>query len=243
MCFIIIDMKLEFHGAAGGVTGSHTVLDCGSSRIGVDAGLFQGLETNRNQLGFGHDPHSLRALLLTHAHIDHSGRVPLLVREGFRGPAYATPATADLCGLMLRDSARLMEEGAGRIDESAHQRHRPDRISSPSHSPLYREEDVTRALRQFHRIGYGRTLQTTDFSAIFHDAGHILGSAIIEIACGGRKVVFSGDLGRPGAPFLRDPEGVEEADHLVLESTYGERDHGDRAGRGRQLMEVDTRDH
>ncbi len=155
-------MRLEFHGAAGGVTGSHLVLDTGDFRIGVDAGLFRGRETERNTPGFGYDPHSLRALLLTHAHIDHSGRIPLLVKEGFRGPIYSTSATADLCDLLLKDSARLMEEA---FDES--RRTEPDQPHAQLRPPLYTREDVVQAMRLFQPVSYDRRLRSAAFPSLF----------------------------------------------------------------------------
>lgn len=225
-------MRLEFHGAAGGVTGSHLVLDNNGFRIGVDAGLFQGAGGKQNRSGFGHDPRSLGALLLTHAHVDHTGRVPLLVKQGFRGTIYSTPATADLCELMLKDSAHLMEEEAGRENQNGR-----DRFGQPS-APLYTEEDVVRAVRRFKPVEYGRRVEIGGISVVFREAGHILGSAMLEIALGNRKLVLSGDLGRPGAPFLCDPAQIAKADWLVLESTYGDRNHADHAGRGKRLLEI-----
>jgi metallo-beta-lactamase family protein len=223
-------MRLEFHGAAGGVTGSHFVLDDGNFRIGIDAGLFQGKEADLNQRGFGHDQRSLKALVLTHAHIDHSGRVPLLVKQGFRGPIYSTSATADLCGIMLKDSAHLMKEDADR------------NIHHPEHNlpktPLYSEEDVIYAMHRFKSIGYNRAIELGSLSLMFRDAGHILGSAMLEMNFDGRKMLFSGDLGRPGAPILRDPWKPEGADWLVLESTYGDRNHEDLADRGQKLLDI-----
>jgi metallo-beta-lactamase family protein len=141
-------MKLEFHGASGGVTGSHTVFDTGDLRIGIDAGLFQGSESDQNRLGFGHNPRSLEALLLTHAHLDHSGRIPILLKEGFPGPVYSTPATADLCEIMLKDSAHLIEETADR--ESRHE----GQPSGNPNPPLYTEEDVGRAMKRFRPVAY-----------------------------------------------------------------------------------------
>lgn len=225
-------MKLEFHGAAGGVTGSHMVLDIDGFRIGIDAGLFQGSEAERNRSGFGHDPRSLRALLLTHAHVDHSGRVPLLVKQGFKGPIYSTSATADLCGIMLNDSAHLMEEDADR--QNRHQ----DQQRSPPRPPLYTQDDVFQAMRRFQVVDYNKRLEMGSYSVNFKDAGHILGSAMLELDINGRKLVFSGDHGRPDAPILRDPEKVDEADWLVIESTYGDKDHADIASRGKRLMEI-----
>lgn len=225
-------MKLEFHGAAGGVTGSHMVLEAGDFRIGIDAGLFQGKETDRNGLGFGHDPRSIQALLLTHAHIDHSGRIPLLAKEGFSGSVYSTPATEDLCEIMLRDSAHLMQEAAD------HESRHSDQWHGQSRPLLYTEKDAIRALQRFKSIDYGKVQDMEGFSVKFRDAGHILGSAMIELSFDNKRLVFSGDLGRPDAPFLRDPEKVDEADWLVLESTYGDKDHGKMADRGKMLLEI-----
>jgi metallo-beta-lactamase family protein len=225
-------MRLEFHGGAGGVTGSHTVLDTGKGRIGIDAGTFQGGagQEELNWRGFGHDVRGLRALLLTHAHIDHSGRVPLLVKDGFGGPVFATSATAELCDIMLRDSARLMDE------QSFHEGRHPDQ--GRPRPPLYDENDVVRAMGRFRPARYGEPFGAAGVPVRFRDAGHILGSAMLELDLGGRKLVMSGDLGRPGSPILRDPETVTEADWLVLESTYGDREHSDKANRGQRLYDI-----
>ncbi|MDD1742551.1 MAG: MBL fold metallo-hydrolase, partial [Methanotrichaceae archaeon] len=223
-------MRLEFHGAAGGVTGSHFVLDDGKFRIGIDAGLFQGKEADLNRQGFGHDLRSLKALVLTHAHIDHSGRVPLLFKQGFKGPIYSTSATADLCEMMLRDSAHLMKEEADR-----NIRH-PER-GLPT-VPLYSEDDVIYAMHRFRPIGYNKATELGGYSFLFREAGHILGSAMLEINLDGRIMLFSGDLGRPGAPILCDPWKPEAADWLVLESTYGDRYHDHLADRGQKLLDI-----
>ncbi|MDM7935504.1 MAG: MBL fold metallo-hydrolase, partial [Methanothrix sp.] len=195
-------MKIEFYGAAGGVTGSHTVLDTGPFRLGVDAGLFQGREADRSQRDLGHDPRSLSAIVLTHAHIDHSGRIPLIVKEGFKGPVLTTPATADLCEILLKDSAHLMEEAA------EHERRHHDIRHGQMGSLLYTHDDVLHSLRHLRPVAYGREHSIGGLSVRLKDAGHILGSAIIEVSLGRKRLVFSGDLGRPGSPFLRDPERV-----------------------------------
>lgn len=207
-------MKLEFHGAAGGVTGSHMVLHARDLRIGIDAGLFQGGDTDRNQDGFGHDPNRLKAMILTHAHVDHSGRIPLFINEGFKGSVYCTHATRDLCQIMLQDSAHLMEEAAERERRHARDMKRPPR------PPLYTRGDAERAVRQFRSLDYSKRFNIGDISVRFSDAGHILGSTIVEMDIGKKRLVFSGDLGRPDTPILRDPQRVDEADWLVLESTY-----------------------
>ena len=225
-------MRLEFHGGAGAITGSHTVLDTGRGRIGIDAGMFQGGEKleELNWRGFGNDGSGLRALLLTHSHIDHSGRVPLLVKNGFRGPILTTAASADLCDLMLRDSAHLMEE------QATHESRHPDQ--GRPRPLLYDERDVERALGLVRPVRYGEPVDAAGVRVRFQDAGHILGSALLEMDLGGRTLVMSGDLGRPGSPILRDPETVTEADFLVLESTYGDREHADKADRGRRLFDI-----
>jgi metallo-beta-lactamase family protein len=225
-------MRLEFYGAAGGVTGSHYVLDDGKCRIGIDAGLFQGKEADLNQRGFGHDLRYLKVLMLTHAHIDHSGRVPLLIKEGFKGPIYSTSATADLCDIMLKDSAHLMKEEA---DRNIHHLER-----GLNKVPLYTEEDVIYAMHRFRPIRYDAATGLGKYSFIFRDAGHILGSAMIEINFDGRIMLFSGDLGRPGAPILRDPWRPEGSHWLVLESTYGNRYHEHLADREQKLLDLTT---
>ncbi len=225
-------MKLAFYGATCGVTGSHMVLDTGSFQIGIDAGLYQGSETRLNLTGFGHDPRSIKALLLTHAHIDHSGRIPLLFKQGFTGPVYSTPATSDLCEIMLKDAAHLMEEA------SEHEARHHDQRQGQFHPPLYTKNDVEDALRRFKPLGYGQEFEINGIPIKFRDAGHILGSAMIELSLGNKKLVFSGDLGRPGVPLIRDPENIEEADWLVLESTYGDKDHGNISDRGKMLLKI-----
>jgi len=229
---MLTSMKLEFHGAAGTVTGSHTLLDTGDSRIGVDAGLFQGPRTEGlNWTGFGYDVRSLDVLLLTHAHIDHSGRVPLLVKNGFRGSVFSTGATADLLGIMLKDTALLMEEDATRQGDHPDSRYAPQ-------PPLFTEQDVTETMKHLQSVEYEKENEICDADVRFCDAGHILGSAILEISTNRRKLVFSGDLGRPRLPLIKDPDKIQEADYLILESTYGDREHEAKGQPGEQLMKI-----
>ncbi len=155
-----------------------------------------------------------------------------MVKEGFSGKVYSTAATEDLCEIMLKDSVHLMEEAA--VHESRHR----DQRHGGSNLPLYTEKDVEKALRYFDQVDYGKTISIGMLSVKFKDAGHILGSAMIEVSFGNKKLIFSGDLGRPGSPFLHDPEKVDEADWLVLESTYGDKDHENIAERGKRLMEI-----
>lgn len=218
-------MRLSFLGAARMVTGSCYLLEAGGLRLLIDCGLFQGKEEERNREPFGFNPAAIDAVILTHAHIDHSGRLPLLCKQGFRGPIYTHPATADLAEIMLLDSAHIQETEA----EQANRKSR--RAGRLLVEPLYSQADARHVMSQFRPIPYGQPFQMNEHIQIrFEDAGHILGSALVEIVetgADGRqtKMVFSGDLGQPGRPILRDPTPVAEADYLVLESTYGNRLH------------------
>ncbi len=219
-------MKLTFHGAARGVTGSRHLLEVDGRRVLLDCGLFQGRRdetTIRNtQLGF--DPKGVDAVVLSHAHIDHSGAIPALVKLGWRGRIYATPATADLADVMLRDSAFVQERDCEFINK------REGLSGQHARRPLYTVADAEEAAKRFERRPYWQTFDVTDgVRATFHDAGHILGSAIVRIEAveRGRRatIVFSGDLGRDCLPIVRSPEKLAEADVLLLESTYGNREH------------------
>ncbi|MDQ2690391.1 MAG: MBL fold metallo-hydrolase, partial [Chloroflexota bacterium] len=252
-------ITLQFLGAAGCVTGSQFLVTAGDRRVLVDCGMFQGSpeEVGRNRMPFAFETDVLDAVLVTHAHLDHCGRLPALVRAGYRGPIHATRATADLAEIVLRDSAKLQVEFAERWNrrqqrqaeraaESEAQAHETDDESLPdrlraaapegrttTREPLYDEHDVDATMQQMRGVDYGDEVAVTDgVSAVFHDAGHILGSAIIELRVGDggqqRTIVFSGDLGRDESPILRDPTPLTHADHVVVESTYGNREHGPR---------------
>jgi len=219
-------MKLVFHGAAGEVTGSCFLVEAGGSRVLVDCGLIQGgpRDERRNRDPLPFDPASIDAVVLTHAHLDHSGRLPLLVGQGYRGPIYTHSATADLCRIMLRDAGYLNEKDA-EWENRKRERKGLERVE-----PLYTQRAAARTVRLFQALEYGeKRALTPGISVRLRDAGHILGSAVAEVWLEEhgqrRKVVFSGDLGHRGAPVLRDPELVEEADLVVLESTYGDRLH------------------
>jgi metallo-beta-lactamase family protein len=214
-------MEITFLGATGTVTGSKYLVTAGSRRVLVDCGLFQGLKQlrlrNREPLPF--DPASLDAVPLTHAHLDHSGYLPLLVREGFHGPVYCTPATQDLCAILLPDSGHLQEEEAEYANRRGYSKHRPA-------LPLYTQEDAELCLESFDSIPFGQELELGGgLSAIFLPAGHILGAAMVSLRGEGASILFSGDLGRPHDPLLPSPALVREADYLLVESTYGDRLH------------------
>ncbi len=218
---------LTFLGAAGTVTGSKHLLEADGSAVLLDCGLFQGLKELRlrNWQPPPVDPARLDAVVLSHAHIDHSGYLPRLVRAGFRGPVFCTPGTADLLRVMLPDAATLQEEEAAFANRHKTSRHSPA-------LPLFTGADAERALAALRTVEFGRRFRPArGAEARFLASGHILGAGLVEIAIGGRLVVFSGDLGRYEVPIMRDPEPVRQADVLLLESTYGDRTHpdGDRA--------------
>lgn len=217
--------KITFLGAAGTVTGSKYLVEAGGKRLLLDCGLFEGSRElrQRNWEKLSVDPSTIDWVVLTHAHIDHTGYLPLLVRKGFRGPIFANGATNELCQLLLPDSAHLQEEDAKYAAKKGYSRHMPP-------LPLYTVEDAQRALSQFREIPRsGPFTLSPEFSFIAHDAGHILGSTWLEckITEGGKQtlVVFSGDIGRYNNPILKDPEAPTRADYLLCESTYGDRDH------------------
>ncbi len=215
-------LSLQFLGAAGTVTGSKYLLTYKGRQILIDCGLFQGLKEirSRNWEDLPVDPATIEALVLTHAHIDHTGFIPRLVRDGFKGKIHCTPATRDLCTLLLPDSAHLQEEQAFYMNKERLSRHKPA-------LPLYTIYDAEASLRRFVTHDYHETFEPLPgISIVYHDAGHILGSAWIELTVEGKKIVFSGDLGRKDAPILRDPEALVGCEYLVCEATYGDRLHG-----------------
>lgn len=214
-------MKLSFLGATGTVTGSKYLLEAGSRRILVDCGLFQGYKQLRlrNWKPLPVRPNDIEAILITHAHIDHSGYLPLLVRQGFAGKVYCTHGTRELLGIMLPDSARLQEEEAEFANRRGYSKHHPA-------LPLYTEVDAAAALETLVGIDYETDLDLpAGFRARFTVAGHILGAAMIHLEASDGSVVFSGDLGRPRDLLMRAPGVPAAADYLVVESTYGDRRH------------------
>lgn len=229
-------ITLQFLGAAGTVTGSKHLVDTGRHRVLVDCGMFQGFKQlrERNWAKLPIPPSEIDAVVITHAHLDHSGYLPALVRDGFRGPIVSTHATLKLCELLLPDSAHLMEGDARFANKMGFTRHKPA-------LPLYNGEDARRALDAFRTVGFHEpTPVVDDCTAIFRPAGHILGAATVELECGGLKIVFSGDLGRYNSSTMLDPEPVPRADYLIVESTYGNRRH-DPTSPEEALEEVVTR--
>lgn len=222
-------MKLKFCGAAGTTTGSQHLLEVNGKRILLDCGLYQGRRKDAYEINccFPHfDPASVDAVVLSHAHIDHSGNLPNLSKKGFTGTIYSTHATRDLCQVMLRDSARIQEHDIDWLNK-----HRK-RKGLEAVEPLYNEQDAEKCLRQFVTLGYDRPIHITDgVKMMFVDAGHILGSAQVVIdvkddSDGKKKrFLFSGDVGRGENEVLRDPVVVENVDFVLMESTYGGREH------------------
>ena len=214
---------LRFLGAAGTVTGSRFLIDTPGQRVLIDCGLYQGRKDlrERNWAGLGVGPASIDAVILTHAHVDHCGYLPALVRDGFSGPVYCSPDTASLVGIVLPDSGRLAEEEARYANRKGFSKHHPA-------LPLFTEEDAMTALASLVAVPFGEEHHGGGWSFRFGRAGHILGSAWVQIRLDGdrpRTVVFTGDLGRPNHPLLSAPEPRPVADVIVSESTYGSREH------------------
>jgi metallo-beta-lactamase family protein len=218
-------MRVHFHGAAGEVTGSMHLVEAAGKRVLLDCGMQQGSREMEaaNADPFPFDVASIDALVLSHAHIDHIGRVPLLVKRGYRGPIFTQQASAELLPIMLMDAASIAEGDAERFN-------RKRRAGEKELVPLYTRDDVKAVLEQVQPLAYdARTTILPGIELNLLDAGHILGSAIVELWADGKKLVFSGDLGPNGTPILRDPTPISEADLVLMESTYGDRNHKDRA--------------
>lgn len=226
-------MDITFLGAAGTVTGSKYLVKAGNRKILVDCGLFQGYKQLRlrNRAPLPLSPRELDAVILTHAHIDHSGYLPLLVKSGFSGPVYCTRATRDLCGILLPDSGYLQEEDAAYANRHGFSRHKPA-------LPLYTVADAKRSLRQLKALSFGRDFELgRGLNFRFLPAGHILGAAMVMLHNAGVSLLFSGDLGRPGDLLMKPPATVAQADYVVVESTYGNKRH-DARDPGEALAEI-----
>lgn len=211
-------MRLTFHGATRQVTGSCYLLEASSATVLIECGMFQGgrIGEQMNLDPFPFDPANVDAMVLTHSHLDHSGRIPQLVARGFRGTVYMTHPTVEFAELFLEDSVHILEQEASRH----------------KHGPIYTTDDVLAAFRHFKGVEYHEKVEIADgVTAEFFDAGHILGSAMIRITADGKSILFSGDLGNPPVPILRPTESVADADYVVMESTYGNRIHEDKDNR------------
>jgi metallo-beta-lactamase family protein len=230
---------VTFWGAAQTVTGSMHLVEAGDTRVLLDCGLMRGPreESHQRNRHFPFDPASLSAVVLSHAHTDHCGNLPNLVRQGFAGPIYCTPATRELLAVMLHDSARIQEEDAQVLAVAGGRR-----AAAEGHRPLYTRPDVCRTLHQCVTLPYQQPATLDDVQVRFIDAGHILGSALVALTIQqGRRehrITFTGDLGRRGLPFLRDPSPVPAADLVICESTYGGRTHDTVEGMAAKMSDV-----
>jgi metallo-beta-lactamase family protein len=225
-----MEILLNFFGAAQNVTGSCYLVEANGARLLVDCGLYQERDLKpRNWDAFPVPPNTIDAVLLTHAHLDHCGRLPKLVKEGFRGTIFCTPATAEIAQIILRDSAFLQEEDV----KHKKARHEKQGKTSPfPYEPLYTTADVDQTVPLFRPIACKTPVSVaTDMTAVFREAGHIFGSASIRLTVEQsgetRSILFSGDVGRPNMPIINDPDPFDQADYVLVESTYGDRVHGD----------------
>lgn len=224
-------MKLHFHGAARSVTGSRHLLELRDGNVLLDCGLYQGPreEAWKRNRAFGFDLKGLRSVILSHAHIDHSGALPTLVKAGWSGPIYATPATADLAALMLLDSAAIQERDIEYLN------HR----EGTNKEPVYTSEDAKAAIALLKPIPYHQVFgAVANLKASFHDAGHMLGSSLVRLETEGKRIVFTGDLGRDSLPILKTPELLSGADTILMESTYGNRVHPPQENEEKELAEI-----
>ncbi len=232
-------MKIKFLGAATSVTGSCHLITTQKHKILLDCGMFQGSDEMEalNREPFGIDPSEIDFVILSHAHIDHSGRLPLLVKQGYKGQIYCTDATADLLDIMLKDSGYIQER------EAEWKNKKSQRVGKPLVQPLYTFNDATVTLKQVRPVLYNQLVELDpDIKIVFNDAGHVLGSSIVELFIKENdnisKVVFSGDLGMKNRPILRDPTIIKKADYLIMEATYGSRVHGKNAASIEQLIDI-----
>ncbi|MCB9140014.1 MAG: MBL fold metallo-hydrolase [Caldilineaceae bacterium] len=234
-------MKLTFYGAAREVTGSMHMLEVNDQRILLDCGFYQGRrdETYARNLNFAFDPQSVDAVVLSHAHIDHSGNLPNLVKQGFGGAIWCTAATRNLCAYMLMDSGHILEKDVEYLNRKRR------KAGEPLLEPIYTQDDAQRALESMMSVGLHRSFPVADgVTCTFFEAGHILGAAVVQLDIKEHstgkawRLVFSGDLGRSGSPILHNPERIPAADIVIMESTYGDKLHGDYASAGKRLRQV-----
>ena len=236
-----MDIKLSFLGASRNVTGSRYLLEANGKRVLIDCGFFQEWKfKDRNYDPFSVPPITIDAMLLTHAHLDHVGLLPKLVREGFSGPVYSTAATCEIATIIMLDSAKIQEEDFN-YKQKRHKRE--GREGKYPGMPLYTVEDAGNAIPLLEPVPFKTDFEVVDgIQAEFIEAGHILGAASIRVTVTSgsekRVIVFSGDIGRPDVPFLRDPETIDEADYLIMESTYGNREHVDTGSKPDQFCEI-----
>jgi metallo-beta-lactamase family protein len=219
------NLSLTFCGGTGSVTGANFLLESDQTKIIVDCGLEQGTSVadTFNHRPFSYKPSEINILLVTHAHIDHVGRIPKLVKDGFKGTIYSTPETRELSLLMLEDALKLTTQEAERKDEK----------------PLYNADDMRKAFTLWKTIPYHNTTRIApDFEVYLKDAGHVLGSAMYEVLYNGKKIVFTGDLGNSPTPLLKDTEDITDADYLIMESVYGDRNHEPKEHRRGKLEDV-----
>jgi len=230
-------LKLTFCGGTGSVTGANFLLeDEGNApfKALVDCGMFQGTkaEEKMNWEKFPYDPKDIDTVFITHAHLDHIGRLPLLVKNGFKGKIYSTPPTKEIAQIALLDALGVMGL------ENHHKGDKKGQEDEKEPEALYTNEDVAKTMSLWETVGYHTPMKEGDFDVVFRDSGHILGSAMVEFTYGGKKILFTGDLGNSPAPLLKDTEKVTDADYLIMESVYGDRNHEDRAQRRDKLEDV-----
>ncbi|MFM1931526.1 MAG: hypothetical protein RL226_829, partial [Bacteroidota bacterium] len=232
-------MNITFHGAAGTVTGSKHLIETGTYKILLDCGMFQGHGTDSDKLNrhFGFDPSEVDVLLLSHAHIDHAGLIPALVAQGYKGPIYCTPATKDLCRIMLEDSAHIQENDIRYLNKR-----RIARGETPL-KPLYTTEDAQNCIRYFKTIPYNSEVEVLEgIRVLFTDAGHILGSAMVHLAVDEngqtKRLTFTGDIGRQNPRIIRKPQSFPQCDVLITESTYGDKLHDEETRSIDELLRV-----